>query len=26
VIEWYFYPEFAPARLFKNKLGEQNLR
>ena len=26
VIEWYFYPEYAPKKLFKNKGVKQDLR
>ena len=26
VIEWYFYPEFASRRLFKNKCVKENLK
>lgn len=26
VIEWYFYPEYASKKLFKNKCVKQNLR
>ncbi len=26
VIEWYFYPEFASKRLFKNKCVKENLK
>lgn len=26
VIEWYFYPEFAPKRLFKNKCVQNDLK
>ena len=26
VIDWYFYPEFAPKRLFKNQCVKQDLK
>ena len=26
VIEWYFYPEFAPKSLFKNQCVKENLK